>query len=231
MSRNSKRRKKQEAEKAAQQILLSQKIKPDLQNSDITEGQKQSHSIRWKKLQEHPGVMGIRFSWKLFWWSVCSIGAVIGLVVFFHPKIIVVPNVFIDPKNPITARFEIKNDGELPVYDVYAHSIWVPLYDENAPRFTFTSWNKFTEIKSGLSYVCHFDKFTAIDSSSTYDKLLIVDNYQIQIVIIYRPKFWMWNTTNTFEFTASKAADGNFVMTPYGGGQSVESFIKNPDLH
>jgi hypothetical protein len=237
MSKNSKRRIKQELEKAAQRLLQKQPQTQKTEPSSLTRAsqpdQTPTRFLWWTKLQSHPGVRGIQFSWKLLGWVLGALTLAIGLFVFFFPKISVVPSVFIDPKNPITSRFEVKNEGQLAIYDVYAHSVWVPYNRQKyGPNFEpigstlgFISTNKFSEVDSGISFVCHFDEF------QNMPPLPVAVNYQIQILVCYKPKFWPWSITNTFEFTATKGNDGNFIVTPAGGGQRLESFITNPFAH
>ena len=231
MSKNSIRRKKQEAIKAEQRLLKKkqqpQKTQSDFSTQSSQQVQNPPESTWWKKLQTHPGGKAVQISWKFVGWLLGALALVIGLISFLYPKISVEPVVIADSKNPLTTRFQIKNEGELSIYDITDSAIWIPL-EHRAPVGTFIFYNtnnSLHKLASGISFVTHYDEFPI------RTELPPEINYQIQLNIGYRPQFWLWNKTNTFEFTASRGKDGNFFLTHSGGGKSPQSFIANPTAY
>ncbi len=169
-----------------------------------------------------------------FWWCVGALATILGLVCAYctlRPKVSVELGAVLDPKNPLTARFEIRNDGELSIYDVYPHAVWIPFtppMPTNGFRFIFWDTGKFTRIAPGTKTVCHFDDFRPTNP------LPPSNNYQIQIVIVYTPALWPKSVIKTFQFSATKNSAENFDITPYGGGggvESVKAFLSNPAAH
>jgi hypothetical protein len=162
--------------------------------------------------------------------ALVSLGIALSGISYFtlRPKLTVVPGEFIDSKMPLTARFEVRNDGEIPVYDVFPSSIWVPILrpapfkvDASFTRVFFRDTNFIKRLEPGTGFVCHFDEFAATP-------LIPTGNYLIQIVVVYKVPLWPKQITNTFKFAASANAAGDYHMTAEGSGQSVEDFTKDP---
>ena len=166
--------------------------------------------------------------------AVVSFGIALSGISYFtlRPKVTVVPGEFVDRKFPITARFEVRNDSEIPIYDVFPSSIWVPIlrpdrFKVDAPfePVFFDDTNCIKRLGPGASFACHFDEFP---EPSVIPPLIPTGNYLIQIVVVYKVPLWPKQITNTFKFTASANTSGDFNITAQGSGQSVEGFTQNP---
>jgi len=234
MSKSSKRRHKHAVKREALQLLQAQRENLKKESaSTIQQSERDTSLIQflwWKKVREHRLAKVAYLSWKSAGKILTAFALLLSLigVVVFRPKVLVSPSVFANPKNPNTLRFEIKNDGMFTIYNVYASSAWIPLNTERTqtgPSVGFLDTNDFSKIGPGLSYVCHFDEFSASNG------LVPAVNYAVQIIVAYKPQFWPWERDETFEFTISKGEEGNYSATPYGGGKTIEYFIKNPTAH
>lgn len=212
MSKNSKRRKRRKIEATAQSLLKTQSqpaTETALQSPNNSNG-----FFRIKKI--------VRLWWKKVFGVLTVLGVLCGLYEFFDPKVTVEAGQIFNPKNPLTARFTVKNDGELEIYHIHNHSIWIPMRLPNAQPIEFKGTRVWDKIAPESSTVCHYDNFPF------YSQLPTDNNYRVQISIVFETKVWPVSITKTYRFTASKGSDGNFSITPYGEGQSDESFINDP---
>jgi hypothetical protein len=146
------------------------------------------------------------------------------------PKIEVRRGIPGNPKIPISAKFEIANNGKFTIHDIYPSSIWIPYVPgqpynptNQLPSF-FISTNRFRSLAPDTSFTFGFDWF------SKTNPLPPSADYCVLIWIDFKTQKGGEDRSSRFRFTVNKDASGNYQALPYGS-TDLDTFLKNPESH
>jgi len=122
-------------------------------------------------------------------------------------KISISPNVYLDPSDPCSASFVFKNDSLFPIYNVdyqfYLRNIKVANTIGISSIFVKSDeppLNVFKPSQSFSDFIAFPFKFEASSRWLSAD---------IDIEVIYKPKFWFWNKTVSIRFLGKKDINGD----------------------
>jgi hypothetical protein len=216
MSRTSKRRRRQEAEKAALKLLEKRPQTPRV----LPQSQIEKHGSRFDKfLLKHPVVAWVFRPIRLFWGFLGALVIIISVIEAF-PKVSIETGPSSNTKFPLAQKFIVGNDGVFSIYDIYVHLIFrstePPLLVEH-----FTDTNSIPFLAPNSQHSAHFDaRFPAEDVGrvSSFNRGLF------EIVVIYKPvEFLNWKLKKTAIFYGERDSEGNYQFEHYDDGTNLAS--------
>ena len=210
MNKSSKRRRRQEVEKAARKLFEKEKPQPNPTPISQTETVEESWherllSIWWIAWIFHPA--------KFVWWPVGAFVIIISVIGSFPKVCVTVGNSF-DEKAMLATAYNVINQGVFKIYDVKVHMEWKPdpnpMVPSNFEGFWYNDTNAMSFLAPGGSHSCQFySTFPNVNPPEG-------DGALIQIDVDYKPvKFLKMRFTDSFRFHAQPVKDGRFVIIPY----------------
>jgi hypothetical protein len=168
-----------------------------------TEKSKNNKKFTWDKLQlfRNKTVQLITF--------IITIGTVLSLYNVFSPNLSIVPYTELDSGNIYKTVFEIKNEGNYPVYNLDISSRIKKIETNNR-----SSMNDFI-----LKYKREpINKLLPSESTSYMTpEIFKMGKYSygdIVIIVSYRPSFWPLNVVKSHRFITAKNINGTLKWVP-----------------